>query len=251
MQLIPNLKSIEPGMYLVDKPSGPSSHDIVNFFRRKSGLKKVGHAGTLDPLASGLLIILVGKAFTKQQSLYLKQDKEYLVTIKFGQSTDSYDQWGQITQETAWQELEVLNRQAVLQALASFRGQINQTVPIFSAVKIKGEKLYQKARRGEKVKLPSRSVKINHLLLKKFKKDKVKKNITADLLINCSSGTYVRSLAHDLGQQLKVGAHVIALRREKIGTLEVKKSLKMEWDNRPYERHQSLPAANSGKKLVQ
>ena len=242
---------IEPGMYLLDKPSGPSSHDLVNYFRRKSGIKKVGHAGTLDPLASGLLIILVGKAFTKQQNLYLKQDKEYLVTLEFGLTTDTYDQWGNIMSQVSWEKLQQLKKTEVLEALNFFRGKIKQTVPIFSAVKIKGEKLYQKARRGEKVVLPSRIVEIYKLELTAFNQDQIKKSITSTLLINCSSGTYIRSLVHDLGQHLKVGARVIALRRQKIGTYDVKNSLKMDWDNQLCESHRWPRVANSEKRLDQ
>lgn len=231
------IKIIKPGIYLVDKPSGPSSHVIVNYFRKTSGIKKVGHCGTLDPLASGLLIILVGRDYTKQQSLYLKKDKEYLVKAQLGTKTNSYDQTGQITEQKTWQELKKIKKVDLLKNLPLFRGTINQVVPIFSAVKIKGQKLYQKARRGEKVELPSRKVIIKKLTLKSYKKDVKNEQITFELLVACSSGTYIRSLVHDLGEKLGVGAHVISLRRTKIDNFHVKNSIKINLDNQLYLQH--------------
>ena len=118
-----------------------------------------------------------------------------------------------------------------------FRGQITQVVPIFSAVKIKGQKLYQKARRGEKVELPSREVTIKKLVLKNYKKDLKNKKIIFELLVACSSGTYIRSLVHDLGKKLGVGAQVTALRRTKIDKFHVKNSLKINWDNQPSQQY--------------
>lgn len=222
-----NVPEINAGIYLVDKPSGPSSHDLVNYFRKKSAIKRVGHAGTLDPLASGLLIILVGREYTKQQSLYLKKDKEYLVEAVLGIETDSYDKTGQVINKTKWQELQTISRIDLQAILPQFTGQIQQTVPIFSAVKIKGQKLYQKARRGESINLPSRLIKIKKITLKKFKKDVKKQEIRFELAVTCSSGTYIRSLIHDLGKKLTCGANVTALRRTKIGKFEVKNAIKL------------------------
>ncbi len=225
------MEIIKPGLYLVDKPSGPSSHAIVNYFRKKSGIKRVGHCGTLDPLASGLLIILVGREYTKQQNLYLKKDKEYLVQAQLGIETDTYDKTGKIIKQVEWQELKQINKKDLLNILPEFKGKIKQTVPIFSAVKIKGQKLYQKARRGEKVILPSREINITKLTLKDFKKDVKNQIISFELLVACSSGTYIRSLIHDLGEKLKVGAHVTILRRTKIDKFHVKKSISINWDS--------------------
>lgn len=228
------MEIIKPGLYLVDKPSGPSSHTIVNYFRKKSGIKRIGHCGTLDPLASGLLIILVGREYTRDQSLYLKKDKEYLVQAQLGIKTDSYDKTGKVTHQADWQQLKNLKKTDLLKILPLFQGKINQIVPIFSAVKIKGQKLYQKARRGEVVNLPSREIEIKKLLLKSYKKDVKKEIITFELLVACSSGTYIRSLIHDLGEKLLVGANVIALRRTKIDEFHVKNGLKMDWDTQTY-----------------
>jgi tRNA pseudouridine55 synthase len=220
-----NTKALPPGLYLADKPVGPSSHAIVNYFRKQSGLKRVGHCGTLDPLASGLLIMLVGRDFTKLQDKYLKQDKEYLVTARLGVATDSYDVTGQITARSDWASVAKITKSEVLEQLKHFRGTIEQTVPIFSAVKIAGQKLYQKARRGETVTLPSRQVTLYELELVDFKKDVKKEELSCSLRVKCSSGTYIRSLVHDLGQKLGVGAHVSKLRRTQIGNFHVKNAM--------------------------
>ena len=216
---------IKPGIYLVDKPSGPSSHDIVNYFRRKSGIKRVGHCGTLDPLASGLLIILIGREYTKKQSLYLKKSKEYLVEAVLGIETDTYDQTGQVVAQADWQQLKKITKEDLQQILSQFKGKTEQTVPMFSAVKVQGQKLYQKARRGETFKPPSRQIEIKKITLKKYKKDMKKQTANFELLVACSSGTYIRSLIHDIGKQLRCGANVIALRRTKIDKFHVKKAI--------------------------
>lgn len=220
-----HLTHLAPGVYLADKPSGPSSHAIVNYFRRLSNLKRVGHAGTLDPLASGLLIILIGREFTRQQTQYLKQDKEYLVTFSLGQSTDTYDSTGQITASSDWSKVEKITPVQIETTVTSFRGKIDQIVPIFSAVKIAGQKLYEKARRGESVALPSRQITIHKLELINFQKDIKKETLSCTLRVHCSSGTYIRSLVHDLGQKLTVGATVTALRRTRIGDFHVKNAI--------------------------
>lgn len=221
------MSEIKPGVYLVDKPSGPTSHDVVNYFRKRSGIKKVGHCGTLDPLASGLLILLVGRDYTKKQDLYLKKDKEYLVEAKFGTATDSYDKTGKIIKEVSWQQVKELDERNLKELLLKFKGETQQEVPIFSAVKIKGQKLYQKARRGETVDLPKRLVKIKKIVLKSFKKDVKKQETNFELSIVCSSGTYIRSLIHDLGEKTACGACVTALRRIKIDKFHVKKAIKL------------------------
>ncbi len=217
------------GILLIDKPVGITSHDVVYRVRRKTGVKKVGHAGTLDPLATGLLIILVGREFTKRQTEFLKQDKEYWCEVRLGVETDSYDLEGQVIGETDWQELENISQLDIENVLNKFRGEILQVVPAFSAIKIKGQKLYEKARRGEinKKDLPSRKVKIKKLELIDFSKDKNHKTIFFTIKVACSSGTYIRSLAHDIGQSLGVGAIVSQLRRTKIGDFSVKDAEKI------------------------
>lgn len=215
------------GLLLIDKPEDWTSHDVVGKVRRLTGVKKVGHAGTLDPLATGLLIVLVGREFTKLQSQFLKQDKEYLVSARLGVVTDSYDAHGQITSEAEWSSLKEIDQENLLAILEKFKGTISQQVPIFSAVKVKGEKLYNKARAGKTaadVSLPVRKVEIKSLELISFSKDEQAKQASFSLRVSVSSGTYIRSLVHDIGQLLEVGAHVVSLRRTKIGDLSVEQA---------------------------
>lgn len=211
------------GFVLIDKPSGWTSHDVVQKMRGLTGVKKIGHAGTLDPLATGLLILLIGKRYTRQQSTYLKTEKEYMCTAQFGIITDTYDSDGEIQSETSWEKLQKLSQEQVQAALFQFTGEIDQTVPAFSAVKIQGEKLYEMARRGKAPKkaLPSRTVTISRFHLDTFTKDTEKKIITGTFTIACSSGTYIRSLIHDLGQSLDCGATVTSLRRTKVAEFSV------------------------------
>lgn len=213
------------GVVLIDKPSGYTSHDIVNLVRRATGVKRVGHAGTLDPLATGLLIILISRQFTKQQSKFLKQDKRYLVTGQLGITTDSYDTDGQVTEEAGQEDVDKVTQSDVEKALQSFTGQITQAVPAYSAVKVDGQKMYHLARKGQVDvnKLPRRQVTIHSIKLVDF--DGEKKQFTLD--VACSSGTYIRSLVHDLGQRLGVGATVTQLRRMKIGRLSVDQAIKL------------------------
>lgn len=198
------------GMLLVDKPVGPTSHDLVAWARKVFRVRKIGHTGTLDPLASGLLILLVGREFTKMQIQLLKQDKTYLVTAEMGITSNTYDRLGEIKRSTA---VTPLTDDQLSVALEEFLGEIDQEVPAFSAVKIGGKKLYNLARRKNEVLpvLPSRKVQINKI-------DLVENNWPfVSLRIDCGSGTYVRSLVNDLGKKLGVGAVVNALRRERIG----------------------------------
>lgn len=203
------------GILLIDKPTGWTSHDVVNKIRRLLKVKKVGHAGTLDPLATGLLVVLVGREFTKRQAEFLKQDKEYECLALLGVETDTYDVDGQVVKSAETDLVAEITQEQVEEVLEKYRGKILQTVPSFSAVRVKGEKLYEKARRGDKVELPQREVEIKELELIAFKDGQCK------LKIACSSGTYVRSLVHDIGQDLGIGATVKKLMRTKIGAFSV------------------------------
>jgi tRNA pseudouridine55 synthase len=213
------------GILLVDKPTGITSHDVVDVVRKKLSIRRVGHTGTLDPLATGLLIILVGRQYTKRQAEFLKQDKQYQVSIKLGSETDSYDSDGKVLKLAKPASLKKITKEKITTALKNFQGEIKQTVPSFSAVKINGKKLYELARQKQTIaKLPERTVSITGLKLVSFDS----KTSQLELLVDCSSGTYIRSLAHDLGQVLKVGAHVTGLRRTKIGSLSVNKAISLE-----------------------
>ena len=201
---------------LVDKPLEWTSFQAIAKIRytlqKELGLKKlkVGHAGTLDPLATGLLIICVGKK-TKEISAYMGQTKEYVAEITFGGTTPSYDLESEIdaTFPTAH-----IDRAAIEAVLSQFTGDIQQYPPIFSAIKQGGVRIYEKARAGEEVVVEPRSITIHELEILSFE------NNVLSLRVLCGKGTYIRSLAHDLGQALNSGAHLSGLRRTKIGSFE-------------------------------
>lgn len=205
---------------MVDKPVGVSSHGVVNWARRVSGEKRVGHTGTLDPLASGLLIILVGRLATKRQAEFLHLPKTYLARAKLGWISDTYDVTGRLSPTADTNALAKITKQQVQTVLNQFLGKQLQQVPIFSAVKIRGQKLYQLARAGQTLSapLPQRQVEITQITLTDWQPGK---SPELEFETTVSSGTYIRSLIHDLGQQLKVGAVMSALRRTAIGSYPI------------------------------
>lgn len=197
------------GMLLVDKPSGPTSHDIVDYVRRKYRVKKVGHAGTLDPMACGLLIILLG-SFTKKSIHFSNYDKEYEARLLLGVSTDTADKEGKIV-ETKGLEGYEKGIKEIENTLAVFRGRIRQVPPMYSAKKIKGRKLYELARKGIVAKREPKEVRIDELKLLGVSLPEV------SFYVKCSKGTYIRQLAHDIGEQIGCGGHLVYLKRTKIG----------------------------------
>jgi tRNA pseudouridine55 synthase len=194
------------GLFVIDKPVGPTSHDVVGRLRRLVGMRRVGHAGTLDPLASGVLLVCAGQA-TRLIEYLVGLDKVYETTIRLGQATTTYDAEGEITVERPVS----LTVAAIETALNAFRGRISQRVPPYSAVKQGGQPLYKQARRGVAVDLPQREVTLYALELLAFESPFL------TLRVASSSGTYIRSLAHDLGMALGCGGHVTALRRVAAG----------------------------------
>ena len=194
------------GWLLVDKPDGVSSHDVVQGARRWLRQRRVGHTGTLDPLATGLLVLCLGAA-TRLSEYLLGQSKEYRALVRLGQTTDSYDADGEIT---AARPVKV-DAAGLTAALRQFRGEIEQVPPAFSAIKSGGQRAYKLAREGKPTHLPARSVCIEQISVTDFEAPDVTLELT------CSAGTYVRSLAHDLGQALGCGAHLAALRRTAVG----------------------------------
>lgn len=206
------------GFLNVYKPTGMTSHDVVAILRKITKVKQIGHTGTLDPFAQGVLPISIGKATRLIE--YLDAEKEYLAEITFGKSTDTYDCEGAVISDC---KSEITAPQ-ILAALKDFKGEILQTPPIYSAIKVKGKKLYEYARKGEEVQIESRKVFIEKIELKDFDKGKQ----TAQVLIKCSKGTYIRSIAHDLGQNLKVGAHLSKLIRTQAGKFFIKNSIPLE-----------------------
>ena len=207
----PLVRPVEPAAVLVDKPGGITSFGVVKTIRWALRVKKVGHAGTLDPMATGLLIVLVGRNATRQQDRFMGLPKTYTATVRLGQTTTTYDAEGDIETEA---DAAGVSDGAIEAALADFRGDILQRPPIFSAIKKDGERLYKKARRGEEVEIEARPTSVYAFDVLDRRGDDV------DVRVECSKGTYVRSLAHDLGQALGVGGHLVALRREAIGPFQ-------------------------------
>lgn len=195
------------GFLNVYKPVGMTSHDVVAILRRITKVKQIGHTGTLDPFAQGVLPIAISKATRLIE--FLDDDKEYLAEIAFGMATNTYDLEGVATSECKSQIAE----HQITQALKAFEGEISQVPPIYSALKVKGKKLYEYARKGEEVIIEPRKVFIEKIKLRAFDSE----NQKAEVLIKCSKGTYIRSIAHDLGQNLGVGAHLSKLIRTQAG----------------------------------
>lgn len=217
-QTVEEILEAKAGMIAVDKPVGVSSHTVVNWARKVFGVKRIGHTGTLDPLASGLLILLVSRSYTKLQDTYLKQDKEYRVTMRLGVVSDTYDSTGVLSEQMPVSEVLQITDENIRTALLSFVGESEQQVPVFSAVKRGGQKLYQLARSGEAdtVELPTRLITI-YSIDDIWTDRSDSQAVFVSFTVSCSSGTYVRSLVHDCGQKLGTGAVVTALRRTAIG----------------------------------
>jgi tRNA pseudouridine55 synthase len=206
------------GALLVDKPAGPTSHDVVDAVRRQFRLKKVGHAGTLDPNATGLLVLLLGRG-TKLSERLMGADKVYEGTLRFGITTDSYDADGEVT---ATRPVPELSLEQINAAAAAFVGDIQQTPPMVSAVKKAGVPLYKLARKGVEV---EREPRLIHIYQFKFDHYAAP---DASFRVKCTKGTYVRSLAHELGEKLGCGAHLKHLRRTLSGNLDVKDAAPFE-----------------------
>ncbi len=203
------------GILLVDKPAGWTSFDVVNYTRKmvaeaegkKPKQVKVGHTGTLDPFATGLLVLLIGKEYTKRAGEFSKLDKTYEVTIKLGATSSTGDPEGEITPTTGTKP----SKKAVQESLKQFLGETQQIPPAFSAIKIDGQRAYKLARAGKEVKIEPRKVTINRLELVDYSYPEVK------LVADVSSGTYIRSLVEDIGQALGTGAYTLQLKRLKVG----------------------------------
>jgi len=206
------------GAILVDKPAGPTSHDVVDAIRRKFGIKKVGHCGTLDPNATGLLIIVLGRG-TKLSERLMGDDKVYEGTIKFGETTDSFDADGELTASMPVMPmtLDQLNEEA-----ATFIGDIMQVPPMVSAIKKDGVPLYKLARKGIEVEREPRLIHVYHFRFTEYTE------LLGKFRVACTKGTYVRSLAHDLGQKLGCGAHLATLRRSASGKFDVADALPLD-----------------------
>ncbi|KAL0054757.1 hypothetical protein WJX82_001918 [Trebouxia sp. C0006] len=216
----PGSRSHKPDIWdcaalLVDKPKTWTSFDVCGKLKGMLKVKKIGHAGTLDPMATGLLIICTGKA-TKSIDSFQAMHKEYSGTMKLGEATNSYDADGDITETLQWDHLTL--EQLQQEAQSKFIGDLQQIPPMFSALRVKGKRLYESAREGIVVERAARSVRVSQFDLTRDAEDSQK----IHFYIACSKGTYIRSLAHDLGQAVGSAAHLVALRREAIGKYNVK-----------------------------
>jgi tRNA pseudouridine55 synthase len=203
------------GVLLIDKPTGCTSHDVVDFVRRRFQFKKVGHCGTLDPLATGLLMLVIGKA-TKIQDLLMAEDKEYAGTMKLGVTTDSQDADGQVLEE---KPVPALTREQIEAAFKKYTGDFYQLPPMVSALKQGGVPLYKLARAGKTVEREMRLVHISNYVIDEVALPLVK------FRIGCSKGFYVRTYCHDIGADLGCGAHLVQLSRLKSGNFSLERAL--------------------------
>ncbi len=191
------------GLFLINKPSGITSHDVISKLRKITDERRIGHAGTLDPLASGLLIVAIGREFTKQLDKFRGLDKTYTSRIKLGENTNTYDAEGRVSFMSDLKPTET----DVKSILESFVGTFNQMPPAFSAKKIKGQKAYDLARKGEQVELKPKEITISKINFTSYKYPYINFNVTV------SSGTFIRSLAYDIGKKLTTGAYLDKLVR--------------------------------------
>ena len=209
-----DVKNAISGVLVVDKPVGMTSHDVVQIIRTGTGLRRAGHTGTLDPRASGVLVVLVGPA-VRLSEFVSASDKRYQAIIRLGSTTDTFDADGKVTQ--AARPVDVTEPQFE-KVLATFVGEIEQVPPPYSAVKVQGRKAYEMARQGEEVELAPRKITVHHLEVLEWAPPEVV------IDVHCSSGTYVRSLANDLGATLGCGAYLVGLRRTKSGRFSLREA---------------------------
>lgn len=206
------------GLILVNKPVGITSFKLVHIIKKKLKVKKVGHCGTLDPLASGLMIVLVGK-YTKLQDKFMKQDKVYYATIKLGMKTDSGDLDGNIISQSDYSHI---TKKSVEQTCNDFIGKIQQIPPMYSALKVNGQKLYELARKGITIERKPREIIIYNIDLVDYQKDQF------SIRVKCSSGTYIRTLAQDIGTKLNTDTVLTSLVREEIGIYKLTDAINID-----------------------
>ena len=222
------------GLLLIDKQPGCTSHDVVQQARRRLGQRKIGHCGTLDPSATGLLVLTLGRA-TRLTRFLINAPKVYGGTIRFGIATDTYDAAGQVTAE---EPIDGIEHDEVAAGMRAFEGELDQAAPPYSAKKVKGVKYYELARRGEPVPEAKKRIKVFEFApVGELEDGRISFNL------GCSSGTYVRSLAHDLGNQLGCGAHLESLRRERVGPFDVADALDLDGLAARTEAEEPLGAA--------
>ena len=213
---------MKPGLVVVDKPAGMTSHDVVGRCRRIFGTRRVGHAGTLDPMATGVLVIGIERA-TKILGLVTETSKSYAATIRLGQATSTEDAEGEITQQVSARHV---TDEAIESAIARLRGDIAQVPSAVSAIKVDGQRAYRLAREGQTVELAARPVRIDRFEVRAVRRhDQL---VDVDVEVDCSSGTYIRALARDVGATLAVGGHLTALRRTRVGRFDVQQARSLD-----------------------
>lgn len=210
------VKDVVSGVFVIDKPVGLTSHDVVQIVRRGTGIRRAGHTGTLDPRASGVLVVLLGPA-VRLSEFVSASDKRYQATIRLGSRTETYDAESEPSEEMPVD----INEDEFMELLQGFEGESEQVPPPYSAVKVKGEKAYNLARKGEEVNLEPRMINVYSLELLEWAPPEVVVDVY------CSSGTYVRSLANDIGDQLGIGAHLVGLRRTRSGQFTLRDSVSL------------------------
>jgi tRNA pseudouridine55 synthase len=217
----------DPGIVVVDKPAGMTSHDVVGRCRRIFSTRRVGHAGTLDPMATGVLVIGIDRA-TKILGLLTATSKSYAATIRLGQSTSTEDAEGELLQSVS---ADHVTTEAIAAAIAGLRGDIRQVPSAVSAIKVGGRRAYQLAREGHAVELAARPVRIDRfelLAVRRVVGAGLAGVIDLDVEVDCSSGTYIRALARDLGDALGVGGHLTSLRRTRVGRFDLETAVSLE-----------------------
>ena len=215
-----------PGLLLVDKPAGMTSHDVVSRVRKLAGTKKVGHAGTLDPMATGLLVLGI-ESGTKLLTFVVGADKTYEATIRLGASTITDDREGELVEQASPESVSTVSNEGINEELAKLKGVISQVPSTVSAIKVNGERAYDRVRAGEVFELKSREVTISRLeVIGDIRRDEG--FIDFDVIVDCSSGTYIRAIARDLGAALGVGGHLTSLRRTRIGSFDVSNSTQLD-----------------------
>ncbi len=212
-----SVNNLVSGVLVVDKPVGLTSHDVVQIIRRGTGIRRAGHTGTLDPRASGVLVVLIGPA-VRLSEFVSAEDKRYQATIRLGSSTDTYDAQG--TPSGPEVPVNVTSDQ-FKELLTHYIGEIEQKPPAYSAIKVQGQHSYDRARRGEEVDLAPRIIHVHSLELLEWALPE------AVVDVHCSSGTYVRSLANDIGEELGVGAHLVGLRRTRSGRFTLRDAVSL------------------------
>lgn len=213
-----NINIVPSGVLVVDKEPGMTSHDVVAIARRQMGIKKIGHCGTLDPMATGLLMLVVGRA-TKIQDLLMSEDKEYVGTVTLGATTNTQDAEGAVLEE---REVPDLTEEQIRAAFDKFTGDFEQVPPMVSAIKKDGVPLYKLARKGQEVKRDPRPVYVTSYDITRVALPEI------DFVVNCSKGFYVRTYAHDIGAELGCGGHLSSLRRTRSGKFTLDRAVDVE-----------------------